>query len=90
MTCSLQQSEASKSSSGYLSGIRCNGIMGVPISFLDKYCPEQFEIIGATESEGKGFSCGLWDPFSGIAQPMVNGERMYKRLFIRRKKQPPE
>ena len=22
------------------------GIMGVPISFLDKYCPEQFEIIG--------------------------------------------
>ena len=23
-----------------------NGIMGVPISFLDKYCPEQFEIIG--------------------------------------------
>lgn len=23
-----------------------NGIMGVPISFLDKYCPEQFEILG--------------------------------------------
>ena len=23
-----------------------NGVMGVPISFLDKYCPEQFEIIG--------------------------------------------
>jgi hypothetical protein len=23
-----------------------DGIMGVPISFLDKYCPEQFEIIG--------------------------------------------
>ncbi|EED1400079.1 DNA methyltransferase, partial [Escherichia coli] len=21
------------------------GVMGVPISFLDKYCPEQFEII---------------------------------------------
>ena len=57
--------------------------MGVPISFLDKYCPEQFEIVGATESEGKGFSCGLWDPSSCIAQPMVNGERMYKRLFIR-------
>lgn len=26
-----------------------NGIMGVPISFLDKYCPEQFEILGATQ-----------------------------------------
>lgn len=32
------------------------GAMGVPITFLDKYNPEQFEIIGATESEGKGFS----------------------------------
>ena len=25
------------------------GVMGVPISFLYKYCPEQFEIIGATQ-----------------------------------------
>jgi hypothetical protein len=25
------------------------GIMGVPISFLDKYSPEQFEILGATQ-----------------------------------------
>lgn len=25
---------------------KCNGIMGVPISFLDKYCPEQFAILG--------------------------------------------
>lgn len=24
----------------------CNPVMGVPISFLDKYCPEQFEIVG--------------------------------------------
>ena len=24
----------------------CSGIMGVPISFLDKFCPEQFEILG--------------------------------------------
>ena len=56
--------------------------MGVPITFLDKYNPEQFEIIGATESEGKGFSNGLWIKDSGIAQPVVNGERKYKRLFI--------
>lgn len=52
-------------------------------SFLDKYCPEQFEILGATESEGKGFSNGLWDESSGTAQPLINGERKYKRLFIR-------
>lgn len=28
-----------------------DGIMGVPISFLDKYCPEQFEIVGMCENE---------------------------------------
>lgn len=26
-----------------------DGVMGVPISWLDKYCPEQFEIVGITE-----------------------------------------
>ena len=26
------------------------GVMGVPISFLDKYCPEQFEVIGITKT----------------------------------------
>lgn len=61
------------------------GIMGVPISFLDKYCPEQFEILGATESEGKGFSNGLWKEDSKVAQPLVNGQRVYKRIFIRKK-----
>ena len=68
-----------------------DGVMGVPISFLDKYCPEQFEIIGATESEGKGFSRGLWDSTSGVTQPVVCRERerererqrLYKRIFIR-------
>ena len=26
-----------------------DGVMGVPISFLDKYCPDQFEILGMTD-----------------------------------------
>ena len=59
------------------------GAMGVPITFLTKYNPDQFEIIGATESEGKGFSVGLWNPESGVAQATINGKRVYKRLFIR-------
>ncbi|MBR5913850.1 MAG: adenine-specific methyltransferase EcoRI family protein [Selenomonadaceae bacterium] len=59
------------------------GVMGVPITFLDKYCPEQFEIVGATESEGKGFSNGLWDSDSTSAQATVNGKKVYKRIFIR-------
>lgn len=62
------------------------GVMGVPISFLDKYSPEQFEILGATESEGKGFSNGLWKEESRVAQPLVRGKRVYKRIFIKRKK----
>ncbi len=60
------------------------GIMGVPITFLDKFCPGQFEIVGATESEGRGFSCGLWDAGCGVVQPLVRGKRLYKRLFVKR------
>lgn len=36
-----------------LSSERCSGIMGVPITFLDKYNPEQFEIIGCADYTGK-------------------------------------
>lgn len=64
-----------------------DGVMGVPITYLDKHNPNQFEIIGATESEGKGFSSGLWDASSKVSQPMVNGKRVYKRIFIRKRKQ---
>lgn len=35
-----------------------DGIMGVPITFLDKYSPEQFEIIGLGITES-GKSCGV-------------------------------
>ena len=40
---SIDGSMIESSSSG-----RCSGIMGVPITFLDKYNPEQFEIVGIT------------------------------------------
>lgn len=61
-------------------------VMGVPITFMDKYCPSQFDIIGASESEGKGFSNGLWSSTSGVAQPLVSGVKKYKRIFIKGKK----
>lgn len=61
------------------------GAMGVPITFLHKYNPDQFEILGATESEGKGFSNGIWVETSGVAQPLIKGKRRYKRIFIRNK-----
>ena len=57
------------------------GVMGVPITFLDKYCPEQFEILGCTYLYG---DCGIHaDGTSWGAK--INGKDIYKRLFIRRR-----
>lgn len=50
-----------------------DGVMGVPITFLDKYNPDQFEIIGCTESEGKGLSNGIHDGKCAVTQPLVGG-----------------
>lgn len=60
------------------------GVMGVPVSFLNVHCPSQSRIVGATESEGVGFSHGLWDGSSNTRQPLIDGKRVYKRIFIQR------
>jgi hypothetical protein len=52
------------------------GIMGVPITFLDKYNPEQFEII--TMSTMSGISANYWT--------YINGVPKYARVYIRNKK----
>ena len=67
------------------SDIPCDydGVMGVPITFLDKYSPDQFEIVGCTESEGRGLSNGVFNKQSAVTQPLVGGGKKYKRLFIR-------
>lgn len=56
------------------------GIMGVPITFIDKYCSEQFELIGH-ESD----LCG--NGGDGLAEGafIVNGIGVYKRILIRKK-----
>lgn len=61
------------------------GVMGVPVTFMTKFNPDQFELVGATESEGRGLSNGLWDEASGVPQALINGIKIYKRIFIRRK-----
>ena len=58
------------------------GVMGVPITFLDKYCPSQFEIIGITENADYLKSlyingCQKYD------RPYINGKRIYSRLLIK-------
>lgn len=70
-----------------VSEIPCDydGVMGVPITFMDKYNPIDFEIIGADEAEGTGFSNGLYIQNSKYKQCYVNGRRIYKRIFIRKK-----
>ena len=60
------------------------GVMGVPISFLDKYSPEQFEVIGMAEDNGKGFSGGIWDGKNPHC--VINGKNKFKRIFIKHKK----
>ena len=50
------------------------GAMGVPITFLDKYNPNQFEILGneydLNIEKGRGY---------------INGTRLYSRIFIKNK-----
>ena len=60
-----------------------NGVMGVPITWLDKYNPEQFVIVGLDEAHGTGNSNGLW--MGGNKKATINGEGKYARLFIRHK-----
>lgn len=41
-----------------------DGVIGVPITFLDKYCPEQFEILGITDRNNiYGLTTKIYTPF---------------------------
>ena len=57
-----------------------DGVIGVPISFMDKYCPEQFEIIQLCASHGKVHK--NIENESGC----INGKWWYARILIRRRK----
>ena len=54
-----------------------DGVMGVPISFLDKYCPTQFEIVGLDR-----YVEGNTMPNKRMH---INGKEIYARILIRRK-----
>lgn len=51
--------------------------MGVPISFLDKFCPEQFEILGLDVAMSDNPTKKRFN---------INGKCLYARLLIRHKK----
>lgn len=60
------------------------GVMGVPISFLDKYNPEQFKIIGMDSDVKNGKLTSLLAPnwHGKLDRGYLNGKRMYSRLLI--------
>ena len=54
-----------------------DGVMGVPITFFDKYCPTQFEILGIANNVRwiGDFPC----------LTIIKGEKVYNRILIRRR-----
>lgn len=55
-----------------------NGVMGVPITFLDKYNPEQFQIISDSRyHDGKDSADDI---------NVINGKTLYRRILIKKKK----
>lgn len=65
-----------------------DGFMGVPISFLDKYSPEQFEIMGMDFEVKQGLMASLekkdWN--GKIDRGYIKGQRLYSRILIKHKK----
>lgn len=58
-----------------------NPIMGVPITFLDKYCPTQFEIVGIMSgAKGEPFTNGN----DNRPKFYVNNKGVYARILIKR------
>ena len=73
--------------------VNYDGVIGIPITFLDKYCPNQFRIVG--------IACGnSWANYKdilkllnfnpnmkyggGLGSPILNGKATYARLLIQK------
>jgi hypothetical protein len=55
-----------------------DGVMGVPITFIDKYKPEQFEILGIANNV-------RWIDYECLT--IINGEKVYNRILIKTRSQ---
>lgn len=72
-----------------------DGMMGVPITFLDKYCPEQFEILGVTQRNDDPYKIKKYskeeyknaNDLNARGVIMVDGklESQYARILIKRR-----
>ena len=61
------------------------GVMGVPITFMDKYNPEQFEILGCSDNGAVAEEYKL-PHFKRHNEPYIDGKKVYKRIFIRHRR----
>ncbi len=64
---------------GKVAAIPCDyfGVMGVPITFMNKYNPEQFEILGDSRyHDGQTVADDI---------NVINGKTLFRRILIRRK-----
>ena len=55
-----------------------DGPMGVPITFMDKFNPEQFEIVGNLGSYAP-------DGYSMVSKIFIENKKIYKRILIKKK-----
>lgn len=64
-----------------------NPIQGVPITFLDKYNPDQFEIVGRADANIKDDTpfCYITGYKDKGGAPLVNNKFVYKRILIRKR-----
>lgn len=72
------------------------GVMGVPISFLDKYCPEQFKILGVTQRNDDPYKIKRYtveeypnaNDLNARGVIMIDGvpKSMYARVLIKHKR----
>jgi len=59
------------------------GTMGVPITFFNKYNPDQFEVVGLAAGNIKGLA-GIPSK-TGKDGPYMNGKLKYGRILIKKK-----
>lgn len=57
-----------------------SGVMGVPVTILDRYNPDQFEVVGHVGSVGAD---GVYSFANAI---YLNGKKLFKRLLVRNRK----
>jgi len=67
-----------------------DGIMGVPLTFLDKHCPEQFTIEGSQRWDKsdavRSVYCGSKETADKDLKTTIHGRETYDRIFIRKRR----